>query len=257
MRIPIVAGNWKMNLNLAQGIELVEGIRHGLPFPGRVEVIVAPPFLLLPVLADRLRTSYISIASQNLHQEETGAYTGECSAAQVKDAGADYSIIGHSERRRYFLETDALINRKIHASFKHGIVPILCVGETLEQRERGEQESVIGNQVVQGADGLSSSQASRLVVAYEPVWAIGTGKSASSEQTQKVHSFIRSILQERFGSAISEQIRILYGGSVKPENSAELLSLADVDGALVGGASLKAEEFVSIIRNACRGTPAV
>ncbi len=250
MRIPLVAGNWKMNLTLAQGLELVNGIWHGLPFPGRVEVVAAPPFLLLPALASHLKTSYISLAAQNLHHEERGAYTGECCASQVREAGADYAIIGHSERRQYVHETDALINKKLHISFRHGLTPILCVGETLEERERGDQEIIIRNQLVDGLRDLSPSQAPRAVIAYEPVWAIGTGRTASPDQAQEIHLFIRSLLAELFGAPISEQIRILYGGSVKPENSSELLSLPDVDGALVGGASLKAEDFVAITRSA-------
>jgi triosephosphate isomerase (TIM) len=249
MRIPVVAGNWKMNLTLAQGMELVDGIWHGLPFPGQVEVVVAPPFLLLPALASHLKSSYISLAAQNLHHEEKGAFTGECSASQVRDAGADFAIIGHSERRQYFQETDSLINKKLHICFTHGLTPILCVGETLEERERGDQEIIIRNQVIDGLRDLSPSQAPRVIIAYEPVWAIGTGKTASTAQAQEVHLFIRSLLAELFGAPISAQIRILYGGSVKPDNSSELLSLPDVDGALVGGASLKAGDFISIIKS--------
>lgn len=249
MRIPIVAGNWKMNLTSDQGARLVEGIRRGLPYPGRVEVVVAPPFLLLAALAALLKSSYIALAAQNLHQEEAGAFTGECSAAQVRDAGAEYAIIGHSERRQYCQEDDSQINRKVHISYRHGLTPILCLGETLQQRERGEQEEVIARQLVHGLDGLSVEQAARLVVAYEPVWAIGTGRSASPAQVQEVHAFLRKLLSERFGAQASGRVRILYGGSVKSDNCAQILSLADVDGALVGGASLRAEEFIAIIRS--------
>ena len=250
MRTPVVAGNWKMNLTAAQGRELVDGIRHGLSFPGRVEVIVAPPFLLLEALAVRLKDSYIALAAQNLHHEEKGAFTGECSAAQVRDAGADYVIIGHSERRQYFQETDALVNKKIHAAFGHGLTPIVCVGETLEERERGDTELVIRNQVIDGLRGLDAVQTTRLIIAYEPVWAIGTGRSATPDQVAQVHGFIRRLLAELFGVPVSGQVRVLYGGSVKPDNCLELLSLPDVDGALVGGASLKAADFISIIRSA-------
>jgi len=250
MRIPVVTGNWKMNLTAAQGRELVDGIRHGLSFPGRVEVIVAPPFLLLEALAVRLKDSYIALAAQNLHHEEKGAFTGECSAAQVRDAGADYVIIGHSERRQYFQETDALVNKKIHAAFGHGLTPIVCVGETLEERERGDTELVIRNQVIDGLRGLDAVQTTRLIIAYEPVWAIGTGRSATPDQVAQVHGFIRRLLAELFGVPVSGQVRVLYGGSVKPDNCLELLSLPDVDGALVGGASLKAADFISIIRSA-------
>lgn len=249
-RTPIIAGNWKMNLTVPQAIELVDGIRLGLPFPGEVEVVVAPPFLLAPPLVKHLETSYISVSAQNLHYEDKGAFTGECSGAQVREAGADYVIIGHSERRQYFGETDQTVNKKVKAAFRHDLVPIVCVGETLEERERGEVASVIGRQLAAGLSGLDQNSAARLVIAYEPVWAIGTGKTATPSQVEDVHRLIRFTIASTFGGPAAGAVRILYGGSVKPSNSKELMSLPNVDGALVGGASLKPEDFIQIIQSA-------
>ncbi|MCP5107227.1 MAG: triose-phosphate isomerase [bacterium] len=249
-RTPIIAGNWKMNLALAEAIELVDGIHYGLQFPGEVEVIVAPIFLHLPKIVEQLRDSYIGVAAQNLFFEDSGAFTGECSGKQIRDIGVDYVIVGHSERRQYFGETDEIVNKKIKAAFRNGLIPIVCVGETLDERERGEVSSVIGRQLAVGLLDLSADEVSRLIVAYEPVWAIGTGKTASVSQVEDVHRLIRFSLSMKFGGKASELVRILYGGSVKPSNSQELLSLPNVDGALVGGASLKPSDFISIIRNA-------
>lgn len=249
-RLPVIAGNWKMNLTRQQGEVLVDGIRHGLPFPGRVEVIVAPPFLLLAALAERLSSSYIGVAAQNLYQEEKGAFTGECSAAQIRDAGANFVLVGHSERRQYFQETDELVARKTRAAFAHDLTPIVCIGETLAEREGGDTGTVIRTQMVGGLGGLSPALAERLIVAYEPVWAIGTGQTATPAQAQRVHALLRDLLAELFGSPVAGKVRLLYGGSVNAGNSAELLALPDVDGALVGGASLKAEDFIPIIQSA-------
>lgn len=249
MRTPIIAGNWKMHLTVGESIQLVDGIRYGLPFPGEVDVIVAPPFLCLPAVVQHLKDSYIGVAAQNLHFEERGAFTGECSGEQVKDAGATYVIIGHSERRQYFAESDKTVNKKIYAALRHGLVPIVCVGETLEQREKGQVASIIGRQLAVGLAGLSAQQAAGLVIAYEPVWAIGTGKTAAPEQVEDVHRLIRFSLSTAFGGEAGGAVRILYGGSVKPSNSRELLALANVDGALVGGASLKPADFIEIIKS--------
>ncbi len=249
-----------MNLNRAQALELVEAV-HCSYFPrGNVDVIVAPPFLTLPAVVHCLRNSYIGVAAQNIHFEEEGAFTGECSAAQVRDAGAEYTLIGHSERRLYFSESDAVVSKKISAAFKYGLTPIVCIGETLEQRENGQVEAVIETQL---AGGLASAQlpledtahhssienAPWLMIAYEPVWAIGTGKTATPAQVEEVHNLIRAWLGNRFGQHVSDAIPILYGGSVKPSNSKELLALPNVDGALVGGASLNAADFISIIQS--------
>lgn len=250
MRTPIIAGNWKMNLTLAEAIELVDGIRYGLQFPGEVDVIVAPIFLHLSKIVEHLRESYIGVAAQNLFFEESGAFTGECSGGQLRDVGVEYVIVGHSERRQYFGETDESVNKKIKAAFKNGLVPIVCVGETLDEREKGEESAVIGRQLAVGLSDLSAEEISKLIIAYEPVWAIGTGKTASSSQVEDVHRLIRFSLSMKCGGEVAESVRILYGGSVKPSNSKELLSLPNVDGALVGGASLKAPDFIEIIKKA-------
>jgi len=245
MRTPIIAGNWKMNLTLGQAIELVDGIGFGLPFPGEVEVIVAPPFLCLPGVVEHLRESYIGVAAQNFYFEDKGAFTGECSGKQVREAGADYVIIGHSERRQYFAETDETVNKKIKAATRNGLIPIVCVGETLEQRERDEVASVMGKQLAIGLMDLTVEEVAKLIIAYEPVWAIGTGLNASPQQAQEVHGFIRKTLGSMVSSPVD--VPILYGGSVKPENSGLLLSQEDIDGVLVGGASLKVDSFSGII----------
>jgi triosephosphate isomerase len=248
-RVPIIAGNWKMHLTGAEARSLVDGIRYGLPFPGETDVIVAPPFLCLETVAAHLKDSYIGVAAQNLFYQDQGAFTGECSGKQVRDAGADYVIIGHSERRQYFGESDETVNKKIAAAFRHRLIPIVCIGETLEQREKGEVSSVIGVQLARGLAGLTPQDAARLIIAYEPVWAIGTGKTASPDQVEGVHRLIRFSLSMSFSGSVSGAIRILYGGSVKPSNSKELLALPNVDGALVGGASLKADDFIAIIES--------
>ena len=249
MRTPIIAGNWKMHLTLDPAIELVDGIQYGLAFPGETEVIVGPPFLCLQKIAEHLKDSYIGVAAQNLHFEDQGAFTGECSGKQIKDAGAGYVIVGHSERRQYFAETDEMVNKKIKAAFRNGLIPIVCVGETLTEREKGDVSTVIGRQLTVGLLDLDPSTVSRLIIAYEPVWAIGTGKTATTGQVEEVHRLIRSSLSSKFGAQTGEAVRILYGGSVKPSNSKELLALPNVDGALVGGAALKASDFIEIIKS--------
>jgi triosephosphate isomerase len=249
MRTPFIAGNWKMNRTIGESLELVRALHYGLPWPGEVDVVVAPPFTALRAVADFLEKSYIGVAAQNLHWEDGGAFTGEISGAFLKDAGADYVIIGHSERRRLFGETDETVAKKIGAALRHALVPIACVGETLEEREAGRVAEVIERQVEGGLAALSASEAAGIVLAYEPVWAIGTGKTASPEQAQEVHAIVRGILARRFGAEAAGLIRILYGGSVTPSTSGQLLSQADVDGALVGGASLKAQDFMSIIKS--------
>lgn len=249
MRRTVIAGNWKMNLTGAEALELVEAIHSNYSPVGNIDVIVAPPFLSLPAVVHYLKSSYIGVAAQNIHYEDKGAFTGECSAAQVRDAGAEYTIIGHSERRQYFLETDELVSKKISAAFNHNVTPIVCIGETLEQRESGEFSTIIENQLSGGLIQVVPPKAAQLIIAYEPVWAIGTGKTASPQQVEEVHQMIRAFLGNRFGQEVSESIPILYGGSVKPSNSKELLSLTNVDGALVGGASLKPSDFIAIIQS--------
>ncbi len=245
-RVPIIAGNWKLNLTEEESIKLVREIHYNLPFPGEIEVIIAPTLLNLSSIAKHLEKSFISVAAQNMYFEDKGAFTGECSGKFIKEAGADYVIIGHSERRQFFFETDEIINKKIKASFRNNLIPIFCIGETLKEREAGEVEAKIKQQVLNGLIGIKQEEIKKLVIAYEPVWAIGTGKTASPEQVENVHKMIRNLLFTKFGES-AECTRIIYGGSVKPSNSKELLALPNIDGALVGGASLKAEDFISII----------
>jgi len=249
MRTPVIAGNWKMHLTIAEAIELVDGIQYGLPFPGEVDIIVAPPFLCLQKVAEHLQESYISVAAQDLHAEDQGAFTGECSGKQIKDAGADYVIAGHSERRQYAAETDEIVNKKLKAAFRNKLIPIMCVGETLEEREKNQVATAIGRQLTAGLSELSPEQVAGIIIAYEPVWAIGTGKTAEPHQVEEVHRLIRFSLSMKFGGQAGDSVRILYGGSVKPDNSRELLTLPNVDGALVGGASLKASDFIEIIKS--------
>jgi triosephosphate isomerase len=249
MRTPIIAGNWKMNLTIAEAIELVDGIQYGLPFPAEVDVIVAPPFMCLQNVAQHLQESYIGVAAQNLHVEDQGAFTGECSGKQIKDAGADYVIVGHSERRQLFAETDEIVNKKLKAALRNELIPIICIGETLGEREKEQVASVISKQLTVGLLELTPEQVSGIIIAYEPVWAIGTGKTAKPDQVEDVHRLIRFSLSMKFGGQEGGSVRILYGGSVKPDNSGELLTLPNVDGALIGGASLKASDFIEIIKS--------
>lgn len=249
MRTPVIAGNWKMNLNLDQALGLVNGIHHNLVYPGDIEVIVAPTLLCLQQVAGHLKDSYIGVAAQNLHFEDEGAFTGECSGPQIKAAGADYVIVGHSERRCYFAETDDIVNKKIKAALRSNLIPIVCIGETLEERQAGEAAHVIGRQIGAGLAGISSLEVRHLIIAYEPVWAIGTGQAATPDQVEAMHGTIRFLMTSKFSGPAAGAVRILYGGSVKPANSRELLSLANVDGALVGGASLAAGDFIEIIKS--------
>ncbi|MGD9107871.1 MAG: triose-phosphate isomerase [Gammaproteobacteria bacterium] len=249
MRTPIIAGNWKMNKTIDEALALVKEIHYGLTTPPEAEIIVAPVFTALNTVAEFLKNSFISVAAQNIFWEDTGAYTGEVSGLFAKDAGAEYVIIGHSERRQYFNETDETVNKKIKAALKHQLIPILCVGETLEQREANQVEEIVRQQVTQGLVSFSANDIDKLIIAYEPVWAIGTGKTATPAQTEEVHAIIRKIIAEQFGTELAEKMRILYGGSVKPSNSKELLALENIDGALIGGASLKANDFIEIIKS--------
>ncbi len=219
---------------------LVKDIHH-------VTIVVAPPFTAIHAVAEALRSSNVEVAAQDVYWEPEGAFTGEVSAPMIKEAGAEYVIIGHSERRRLFGETDANVKRKIAAAFGAGLTPIVCVGETLEERERDETLSVLDRQVGEGLDGLTTEQATDLVVAYEPVWAIGTGRNATAAQAEAAHLHIRARLRERFGAAAADQCHVLYGGSVKAENIVELMAQPNVDGALVGGASLDVRSFARIV----------
>jgi len=249
-RIPVIAGNWKMNMTVQQGVELVNGIFYGLRFVKDVDVIIAPPFTSLYKISEVLRDTYISVAAQNLHWEDKGAFTGEISPSFIKDVGASYVIIGHSERRQYFGETDETVNKKIRAALQHGLTPIFCVGETLSERESNQYHQILSAQIHGGLVGLSAVEVEHIIVAYEPVWAIGTGVTASTQQAEEAHLMIRNLLAQNFGAYIADEVRILYGGSVNAKNAKELLSSENIDGALVGGASLKADDFIQIIKAA-------
>ena len=252
MRTPLVAGNWKMNKTTAEARELVATMGTMLREITRVEKVLCPPFLSIPALAEILAGSGIGLGAQNLHWEEKGAFTGEVSPGMVREF-CNYVIIGHSERRAYFGETDESVNRKLHAAMKVGLIPIVCVGETLEQYEAGSTSDVVGRQIRLGLAGVGAASAPKIVVAYEPVWAIGTGKASSGENANSVHrDVIRPALAELFGPEVATQVRILYGGSVTAANASEFFGNSDIDGALVGGASLKPEEFVAITKAAQR-----
>ena len=254
-RKPIIAGNWKMNLLQNEGRELFEGIKSlvsGLSESQLPEIVVAPTFTTIGVVS-AAKASWgsdkIKIAGQNCHWESNGAYTGEISVEMLKDAGCDYIIIGHSERRQYFSETDEMINKKAKAILAGGLTPIICCGETLEQREAGVTDSHIASQIRAALEGLTNDQIASSVIAYEPIWAIGTGKTCDSDEANRVISMIRKTVEEVSSSDAANSIRILYGGSVKPNTIAEQMSKSDIDGALVGGASLKADSFNEIIAN--------
>ncbi|MGD8369450.1 MAG: triose-phosphate isomerase [Desulfobacterales bacterium] len=245
-RIPLIAGNWKMHKTCEEterDASALAGLVKGAP----VDVMIAPPFTALATAGKALAGSKIALAGQNLHWEPKGAFTGEVSAQMLVSAGCSQVIIGHSERRQYFGETDETVNKKIAAAIGAGLLPVVCVGETEAQREAGETFSVLDKQVQKALEGFSFEPPARLVIAYEPVWAIGTGKTATSAQAQEAHAYIRGLVEKGLGKATAETVRILYGGSVKPDNAAELMAQPDIDGALVGGASLDPEVFSRIV----------
>lgn len=245
MRIPIIAGNWKMNNTISEGRQLIEDIK-ALELNSDVEAVVCVPFTFLSEAKKLVKDTNIKLGAQNMHYENQGAFTGEISPYMLKEIGVDYVIIGHSERRQYFNETDESVNGKIKKALEVGIKPILCVGESLEERENSIHERVVKNQVLKGLMGIEAEDLKDLVIAYEPIWAIGTGKTASSDDANKMLSFIRGVVKEEFGP-IAEEVRLQYGGSVKPSNVSELMDKSDIDGALVGGASLKAEDFAALV----------
>ncbi len=246
-RVPLLAGNWKMHGTPREAAALATALRGALPGVKGREVLVAPAFTALPVVAEILRGSGILLAAQNLHWEDRGAFTGEVSAPMLVDVGCSHVIIGHSERRQFFGDTDEWVARKVRAALRHGLSPIVCVGETDDEREAGATLRVVERQLRGGLAGLTPTEASRIVVAYEPVWAIGTGKVATPAQAQAVHAAIRQMLADIASPAVAADLRILYGGSVKPDNIDALMREPDLDGALVGGASLKAEDFARIV----------
>ncbi len=244
----LIAGNWKMHTTLKEALELAEGTAAAADAQEKADVAVCPPFVYLEAVAKRLAGTSVAVGAQNVFHEDKGAFTGEVSPDMLLDVGCSMVIIGHSERRHIFGETDEAVNKKVLAALRKGLVPILCVGETLEERESGSTSEVVRRQVTAGLRDVAVNDPASLVIAYEPVWAIGTGKTATPEQAQEVHALIRGILKDEL--ALPEDIRILYGGSVKPENASSLLCQPDVDGALVGGASLKADSFKDIILSA-------
>ena len=255
MRTPFIAGNWKMFKTVSETVAFVNDLRDLVKATAGVDIVVAPPFTAVHAAANAARGSNIAVAAQDLYWEREGAFTGEVSPAMIKEAGASYVIVGHSERRRLFGETDAIVNRKTLAAIGAGLTPIVCIGETLEERERGEMLAVLDRQIKDGLDQLTAEQIGALVVAYEPVWAIGTGRTATAAQAEEAHAHIRKRLRQWFGGDAADACRVLYGGSVKPDNIRELIAEEDVDGALVGGASLEVRSFADVVTRA--GRPAV
>ncbi len=247
MRIPFIAGNWKMFKTVHEAVVFAKELRNVVKDVNGVEIVVAPTFLAVYAVAEALRNANIGVSAQDLYWEREGAFTGQVSAPMIKDAGAEYVIIGHSERRQLFGETDVAVNRKLRAALSVGLTPIVCVGETLAEREGALTLSVLDRQVKEGLDGLTGSQVADMVIAYEPVWAIGTGRVATATQAQEAHAHIRVRVRQWFGADAAEHCHVVYGGSVKPDNIADLIRQPDVDGALVGGASLDIKSFSDIV----------
>lgn len=248
MRTPIIAGNWKMHNTMAAGAALVKELAALVSDAKNVEVVVCPTATALAAVKDAAKGTNIHVGAQNMHWEAKGAFTGEISAEMLKEIGVEYVIIGHSERREYFGETDETVNKRTKAAIAAGIIPIVCCGETLQTREAGTTNAFVGAQIKAGLAGLTAAQVADIVIAYEPIWAIGTGKTASSDQANEVCKFIRETVAELFGQEAAQKVRIQYGGSVKPSTIAELMGKSDVDGALVGGAALKADDFSNIVK---------
>ncbi len=247
-RTPIIAGNWKMFKTIDESVDMVKNLKELVKDVTETEIVVCPPFVSISPVVNALQDSNISVGAQNCHWEDKGAFTGEIAPPMLAAAGCTYVIIGHSERRKYFHETNEHVNRKAKALYEHSLIPIICVGETLDQREDNKTMDVVEEQIRGCLADIPVDKMLSTVIAYEPVWAIGTGKTASPEQAQEVHAFIRNLLNELYGKDNAQQIRIQYGGSVKPDNIASLMEMDDIDGALVGGASLEAESFAKIIK---------
>ncbi|CAH0158791.1 MULTISPECIES: triose-phosphate isomerase [Bacillaceae] len=247
MRKPIIAGNWKMNKTLSEATAFLEEVSNLIPKQDVIDTVVCAPALFLDQLVQAAKGTDVKIGAQNMHFEESGAFTGEISPIALADLGVSYVILGHSERREMFNETDEAVNKKAHSAFAHGLTPIVCCGETLEQREAGETNDFVGSQIEKGLAGLSDDQLKQAVIAYEPIWAIGTGKSSSAQDANEVCSHIRSVVADKFSNEAAAAIRIQYGGSVKPENIKEYMAQPDIDGALVGGASLKPDSFLQLL----------
>lgn len=250
MRKAYVAGNWKMNLTIKEATDLAKGLVDGLPADANADVAIVPQFLAISAVKEIVNGTPVKLGVQNVYFENNGAFTGELSTAMLKDAGVDFALVGHSERRHVIGETDEIIRKKLDALIAADLDVILCVGEQLNEREADETEKVLDTQVTAGIKGLTSDQLAKVTIAYEPVWAIGTGKVASKEQAQAAHKFIRDLVAKMFSQEDADKLRIQYGGSVKPDNAKELLAQPDVDGALVGGAALKADSFLGIIAGA-------
>lgn len=246
MRIPIIAGNWKMHKTIKEAKEFVNDLKK-MQGDTDVEVVLCAPYTQLHALKEAVNGTKIKIGAQNMHFENEGAYTGEISPIMLDEIGVEYCIIGHSERRQYYAETNETVNKKLKVAFQYSMTPILCVGETLEERETNQTEFIIKNQITKGLEGLSDDQVSQLVIAYEPIWAIGTGKTATPDQANETIAYIRKVVNNLYNDRVSEETRIQYGGSVKPNNASEIMNQEDIDGALVGGASLKANDFNEII----------
>jgi triosephosphate isomerase len=245
----IVAGNWKMNLNLEEGVKLIEQISEYCESTNlhQVEVVAATPFIHLHKAVEMAEGKKLSVAAQNCSEKEGGAYTGEISVSMLKSVNTELVLVGHSERRLYYGDTNQVVNQKIKLLLKEGLSPIFCVGESLEDRKSGNHTSIVKQQIAEGLEGLAGTDIENIIIAYEPVWAIGTGETATPKQAQEMHSFIRDLLAEMFNAAIAMDISLLYGGSVKPDNAREIFSQPDVDGGLIGGASLKADQFNELI----------
>src|SRR6478735_6916807 len=252
MRTPLIAANWKMYKTVHEAIVFVKEFRSLVKDVADVEIVVAPPFTALHPVAEAARHSNVGVAGQNLHWEREGAFTGEISAGMLKEAGAEYVIIGHSERRRLFGETDQTVNRRLVAALSASLTPIVCIGETLEEREAEQTLPVLDRQIKDGLDGLTADQLASLVIAYEPVWAIGTGRNATPAQAGEAHTHIRARVRQWFGGPAADACHVIYGGSVKPDNISDLIKLPDVDGALVGGASLDVRGFADIVSRSQR-----
>lgn len=247
MRKPIIAGNWKMYKILSEAVDFVEQVKSQVPANDKVEAVVCAPALFLPTLVEAAKGTDLAIGAQNMHFETEGAFTGEISPTQLADIHVQYVVLGHSERREYFNETDEAVNKKAHAAFAHNLVPIICVGETLEEREAGQTVSKVSSQVKAAIKDLSSEQVAQAVIAYEPIWAIGTGKTATAADANEVCGEVRHAIAEEIGAEVAEKTRIQYGGSVKPANVEELLSMEHIDGALVGGASLEVDSYLKLL----------
>jgi triosephosphate isomerase len=249
-RTPIIAGNWKMFKTGAEAAAFIAEAKVAVAAVPGVEAVVCAPFTALPALVEAAKGTAVGVGAQNMHWEESGAFTGEISGAMLAHLGVKYVILGHSERRQYFAETDETVNKKTHAAFKYGLTPIVCVGEKLEEREAGSTKDVCRVQTLGALAGLSVEQVAATVIAYEPIWAIGTGKSSTAADANEVISYIRTVVAEKFGADAAAKVRIQYGGSVKPENVREYLGASDIDGALVGGASLQPSSYVALVEGA-------